>query len=123
MDLKEISETVYKFQNERDWNSTDPNHFISSILIELGELVEHYQWTNSFKELTDEEKRVLAYEFVDVLFYLFSLSHRSGIKDIEPYFKEKLVKLAVKFPLGITPEETVKRKAEYRKTGKNKLYD
>lgn len=123
MNLKELSKIVNDFQMERGWKIPEPNLLTSSIAIELGELIEHYQWQNSFKKLNAKEKKEVAFEFVDVFFYLFALAHRSGITDIEPYFLEKLNKLAVKYPIGINQKDYYRQKKKYRKTGKNKTYD
>ena len=119
MNLKELSKKGFDFQKERGWNIKDPNHLINSIIIELGELSEHYQWKNSFEKLTEVKKKEIAFEFVDVIVYLLSLSHRSGIEDLEPYFN----KLAKKWPVGTTKQEYREKHIEYRKTGKNKTYD
>ena len=55
--LKDLAEIVDKFCVERGWKNGDPNQLITSTHIELGELAEHYQWQNKFKELSEEEKR------------------------------------------------------------------
>lgn len=110
------------FEKERHWEQTNPNLIISSLLIELGELAEHYQWKNSFSEIDPSKKKEIGYEFVDVFFYLMQLAAGSDI-DIEQYFLEKLEKLKIKFPVGITENEYYKVKEEYRKQGKNKIYD
>lgn len=123
MNLKELSDTIRDFRLERKWENSDPNQLISSILIEFAELAEHYQWKNEFEKFDDEKKKEVAFEFVDVLVYLLTLAHKSGIDDIEPYFKEKIVKLAKKFPVGINDETWRKNHEEYRATGKNKTYD
>lgn len=120
--LREITEIIDNFGNERGWKNDDPNQLISSILIELGELAEHYQWKNSFSKLDAAKKQELGYEFVDVVIYLFRLASKSGI-DIEKYFDEKIVKLAKKFPIGLAKEDYAAVKDHYRKTGKNKTYD
>jgi NTP pyrophosphatase (non-canonical NTP hydrolase) len=122
MDIKELSKIAFQFQEERNWKIKDPNHLINSIVIELGELSEHYQWKKTFEKLSEEKKKEIAFEFVDVLVYLLSLAHRSGIEDLEPYFIEKLDKLAKKWPVGTTKKEYKEKHDEYRKTGKSKLY-
>ncbi|MBU0569519.1 hypothetical protein KKB40_01910 [Patescibacteria group bacterium] len=96
--LKDIENDVVKVCKERNWKNTDPNQLISSTMIELAELAEHYQWQNDFSKIDDLTKRgrdELGYEFVDVLFYLLRLAHRSGI-DIEEYFYKKLPKIRTK---------------------------
>ena len=96
--LKEIEKDVVQVCDGRNWNNTDPNQLIASIMIELAELAEHYQWQNDFSKidtLNKKGKDELGEEFVDVLFYLLRLSHRSGI-DIEKYFYKKLPKIKTK---------------------------
>ena len=96
--LGDIQDDVISVCEERDWKNTNPNQLISSILIELAELAEHYQWQNDFSKidnLSKAEKEELGYEFVDVLFYLLRLAHRSNI-DIEEYFYKKLPKIRTK---------------------------
>lgn len=120
--LKEITEIVHDFSEKRGWNNAIPNQLLVSIYIELSELAEHFQWSTEFEEIDDEKRREIGYEFVDVVFYLFRLADKLDI-DIEKYFMEKLPKLEEKFPIDV--DEDVWRKAhdEYRKTGKNKLYE
>ena len=120
--LQEITNIIVEFCDKRGWKNERPNDLIGSVLIELGELAEHYQWKNQFEIFDDEKKREVGYEFVDILFYLFRLSYNSGI-DIEKYFDEKLPKLEKKFPVNAKKGEWHKAHEEYRKTGKNKTYE
>ena len=93
--LKDMEDEVVKICEHKNWRTRDPNQLISSIMIELAELAEHYQWQNDFSKIEnfdEDEIRELGYEFVDVLFYMLRLAHRSGI-DIEKYFYEKLPKI------------------------------
>lgn len=96
--LQDLEDEIIKTCEMRDWQNKDPNQLISSILIELAELAEHYQWQNDFSKivkLPEEKKDELGFEFVDVLFYLLRLAHRSNI-DIEKYFYKKLPKIRTK---------------------------
>lgn len=117
--LKTIQNDVEKFCKERGWGNDDPNQLITSTLIELGELAEHYQWQNTFKKFNKKEKEEIGYEFVDVIFYLCRLANKSGI-DLEESFYKKLPKLEKKFKVGTNPKKV---HDEYRKNGKNKLYE
>jgi len=54
--LNQLIDQVADFSERRNWGNTNPNQLITSILIELGELGEHFQWDNEFKEYSDEEK-------------------------------------------------------------------
>jgi dCTP diphosphatase len=117
--MKNIQKKVDEFCKERGWLTDGPNELITSTMIELGELAEHYQWQKEFKELDETKKREIGYEFVDVIVYLCRIANRSGI-DIQDMFDEKLPKLAKKYPVGGDPK---KAHEEYRKNGKNKLYE
>ncbi len=117
--LKTMTKEVEEFCKKRNWNHESPNSLIAAILIEMGELAEHYQWQKEFKEFTEKEKKELGYEFVDVLIYFLRLASKSGI-DVEKYFYEKLPKLEKKFPVG---KDALKANKEYRENGKNKTYD
>jgi NTP pyrophosphatase (non-canonical NTP hydrolase) len=117
--MKKIQEDVESFCKERGWGNNDPNQLITSAMIELAELAEHYQWQSKFKDFDEKEKKEIGYEFVDVLFYLCRLANKSGV-DIQKSFEDKLPKLAEKYPVGKDPK---KAHEEYRKNGKNKLYE
>ncbi len=119
MTLKQLTERIREFCEERGWSHSNPTGLISSTLVEMGELAEHYQWQKEFKSFTKEEKKEISYEFVDVMWYLIRLADKSGI-DLEEAFEEKIPKLAKKFPVGSNPQE---QHDLYRKNGKNKLYD
>lgn len=120
--LKQFSEIVHNFATQRGWRNDDPNQLITSLIIEIGELSENYQWKSTFKKLSDDEKQQIGFEFVDVLFYLLQLANKSEI-NIEKYFDMKIKRLEEKFPLGQTTEDYKKVRKVYRKTGKNKLYE
>ncbi len=117
--FKEISKIVSEFCKARDWKHSSPTGLLTATYIELGELAEHYQWQKKFKKFSEQEKKEIAYEFVDVLWYLLRLAEKSGI-DIEEAFDEKIPKLEKKFPIGSDPK---KQHDLYRENGKNKLYD
>src|SRR3989344_7042066 len=117
--LKDLTNIIKEFCDTRDWKNDDPNQLISSMLIELGELAEHYQWENHFKEYDDNKKREMGYEFVDILFYLLRIASKSDI-DIEKYFDEKIIKLEKKFPIGA---DVLEQRKLYREKGLNKIYE
>lgn len=117
--LNDLVKRIDAFCIERNWNHEHPNSLIASTVIELGELAEHYQWQSKFSKFSEEEKKEIAFEFVDVLFYLYRLASITGI-DLEEAFNDKLPRLAKKFPIG---SDTKVQNKEYRKTGKNRLYD
>lgn len=117
--MNELIDQVVEFCEARDWKNDNPNQLISSIVIELGELAEHFQWSSQFKEYSEEEKLEIGYEMMDVLFYLFRLASKTGV-DLDKAFAEKIKKLEVKYPVGA---DWKKQHDEYRNSGKSKRYD
>lgn len=70
--LNDIAKEVREFSQARGWWNEKPTQLIASMLIELGELSEYYQWENDFskiKKLSEKEKTALGFEFFDVLFF------------------------------------------------------
>mgnify|MGYP002682517339 CR=1 FL=1 len=65
--LNDYIQEVANFAEVRGWENEDPNELLTSTVIELGELAEHYQWQKEFKKkYTEREKKEIGYEFVDV---------------------------------------------------------
>ncbi len=116
-----MSDIILKFSNDRGWNNDDPCELTSALFVEMGELADHYNWKHKFGDMTEEEKKEVGFEFVDVIFYLFQLANKSHI-DIEKYFDEKVPLLAEKYPAVRDEKLHDQRKKEYRITGKNRLY-
>ncbi|MGI5897615.1 MAG: MazG-like family protein [Candidatus Dojkabacteria bacterium] len=118
--LNDYIHDVIDFSEARNWKNESPNQLLAAILIELGELAEHYQWESTFKKkYSEKEKKMIGYEFVDVFFYLFRMAGRTGI-DMDKTFAEKLKKIEKKYYIGADDKT---QHELYRKTGKNKLYD
>ncbi|MBL8014709.1 MAG: hypothetical protein JNK26_00795 [Candidatus Doudnabacteria bacterium] len=118
--LKQIAKQISDFADSRGWKNDEPNHLITSLMIELSELAEYFQWKKSFPEFSNDERKAVAFELVDVLVYMLQIANKSGIKDLEPYFLLKMEKLGEKFAIG-ADWHTVHE--GYRKSGKNKFYD
>jgi len=121
--IKKMQRQVADFISGRNWYEDNPNHLITSVLIELAELAEHYQWKSSFKEInkgiTPNKKKEIGFEIVDVMVYLIRIANDTDI-DIGPLFAEKIQKLKIKYPDGKNQKQ---RQLAYRKSGKNKLYE
>jgi NTP pyrophosphatase (non-canonical NTP hydrolase) len=122
-ELKEIQTVIREFCKPRGWGGEAPNALLMSLVIEVAELGEHFQWKTRWPKLSKDEKKSVRYEIVDVLFYLLRIAEECDIYDMGALFYEKLDKLAIKFPAGASSDEYKKIRAEYRKTGKNNLYD
>lgn len=121
--LKELKDIVEEFCVERNWQNNDPKQLLLSAFIELGELAEHYQWVKDGDWHQEAEKqKAIAYEFVDIFFYLIRFMNKSDL-DFSSTFFDKVDKLAQKYPVSLKRSEYQKVKDSYRLSGKNQLYD
>ncbi|HTE58398.1 MAG TPA: MazG-like family protein [Verrucomicrobiae bacterium] len=91
--FEEISQLIWKHLEERDWLGNSPRGYATSIAIEAGELLEHYQWS----EKAVGDKQALADELADILIYCFQYAQRTDI-DMTQAIKQKLKKAAQKYP-------------------------
>ncbi|WP_297437405.1 nucleotide pyrophosphohydrolase [Thermococcus sp.] len=102
MDFRELEERVVAFRNARDWAKyhTSKNLAISAA-VELGELLEHFQWESDGEILeavkNPAKKEAIADEIADVVIYLTLLAHELGI-DAGRAVERKLRKNEGKYP-------------------------
>ncbi|OGW84085.1 MAG: nucleotide pyrophosphohydrolase [Omnitrophica bacterium RIFCSPLOWO2_01_FULL_45_10] len=100
-DIKQLTEKIKKFRDERDWMQFH-NHkdMAISLAIEAAELLEHFQWktleeTNKHAEDFKDE---ISEELADIAMYLFELSDNLGI-DLSKAIEDKLTKNNRKYPI------------------------
>jgi len=101
-EIKEITEKIKKFRDERDWMQFH-NHkdMALSLLLEAAEVLEHFQWKSN-EEITgyvEKSKDDIADELADVAIYLFELADNMKI-DLSKAISEKLDKNAKKYPVS-----------------------
>lgn len=88
-----VSESIRAFVEERDWSQFhSPSNLAKSIVIEAGELLECFQWTDDY----DEAKVVE--ELADVLTYCHLLADKLGV-DPDAAVLSKLEKSRSKYPV------------------------
>lgn len=128
--FEELKNTMVDFVNARGeaWQKHNKRtkSLLLSAFIEMGELSEKFQWQDiDYTPKNEEERKEIAYELVDVFNYLFMFIETCKI-DFPKYFFEKMKKLEKKYPvesIALGSKEYYRRKKEYRKTGKNVLYE
>jgi len=112
--IKQITEKIKKFRDERDWMQFhDPKSMSASITIEAAELLEHFQWRSKeeVEEYIKTNKDEIAEEIADVAMFLFELADNLGLDLIE-IMEKKLQKNSEKYPV---------EKAKGKHTKYNKL--
>lgn len=91
---KEIIKEILEFRDARGWGQAHtPHNLASSIVIEAAELLENYQWGESYADSVNVKE-----EIADILIYTYMLTERLGL-DIYEIIREKLVKNAIKYPV------------------------
>ncbi|MDN3668647.1 nucleotide pyrophosphohydrolase [Echinicola jeungdonensis] len=94
-DIKEITDALIKFRNERDWEQFhNPKDLSLGISIEAGELLEQFLWKDSPNANTEKVKEELA----DVLAYAFLLAEKYDF-DVKKIVLEKIRKNSEKYPV------------------------
>jgi len=96
VNLKDLEEIIKKFTIERNWRKFHtPKNLATSIAIETGELLEHFQWKDEC-----ENKKDISFEMADILAYLLLLANKCEI-DLEKAFLEKMKINEAKYPADI----------------------
>jgi dCTP diphosphatase len=100
-EIKQITEKIKKFRDERDWMQFhDPKNMAVSIILEASELLEHFQWktTEEVEKYARQNHAEIKDEIADIALYLFELADNLGINLIEA-MEQKLKKNEMKYPV------------------------
>jgi len=97
-DIKEITEALIKFRDERDWAQFhDSKNLATAISIEAAELNELFLW-KTIKESEEVNKDKIKEELADVLAYSFLLANRHGF-NIKEIVLDKIKRNGEKYPV------------------------
>jgi len=113
-DLKELTNKVIKFRDDRDWKQFhNPKDLAISLSLEAGELMEHFQWKNKeeIEKYIVEHKEEIADELADVFYWVLLIANDLNI-DPAKALQKKLKKNEEKYPV---------EKAKGKHTKYNKL--
>lgn len=98
-----LREFVTKFRDERDWRQFhDPKNLAEALVIEAGELLEHFLWRDKSQVVQylqeAAQKEEVADELADVLGYALLMADAIGV-DIAEAMERKYRKNAAKYPI------------------------
>ncbi len=113
-EIKELTNKIKKFQDERDWRQFHNHKDVAlSLVLEAAELLEHFQWKSpqEVDQHAKECKDEIADELADVAIYLFEFADNLGI-DLSSAIEQKIVKNGIEYPI---------EKSKGRHTKHNKL--
>ncbi len=99
--LRDLTDQLSLFAKERDWEQFhSPKNLASALIVEAGELLEHFQWLTEAqsRELPADKREAVAAEVADVLLYLLQLATALGIDPIQAA-QTKLAANALKYPI------------------------
>ncbi|MBL8304730.1 MAG: nucleotide pyrophosphohydrolase [Ideonella sp.] len=101
--LQNLARQVDQFAKDRDWQqSHSPKNLASALVVEAGELLEHFQWLTEeqSRALSPEKRSAVGAEVADVLLYLIQLASALGIDPIAAA-QAKLKVNAQKYPADL----------------------
>lgn len=99
--IAQLAQRLQQFADARDWGQFhSPKNLASALIVEAGELLEHFQWMtqDQSRQLGAEKKQAVAHEMADVLLYLVQLSSALGV-DLMAAASEKMAINAQKYPV------------------------
>jgi len=108
--ITEITEKILEFRDAREWKKYHtPKNLALSLVIELGELFESFQWqTNEeIKESFEKIRENVEDEIADVSIYLFLLAHELEV-NLEEIVLKKIERNSEKYPIGSLTDEEIK---------------
>lgn len=94
-DIKDITQALLKFRNERDWEQFhNPKDLALAINIEAGELLELFLW----KSAEDANKEKVKEELADIFSFAFLFADKYGF-DVKQIVLDKIKLNAEKYPV------------------------
>ncbi len=91
--MEDLIKRIIKFRDDRDWKQFhSPENLAKSIVIEAAELLEHFQWGNTF----DSEQ--VSDELADVMNYCVLLADCLDIDLVQAMYK-KIDSNEMKYPV------------------------
>lgn len=108
--LRDLAAQLNRFAQERDWSQFhSPKNLASALVVEAGELLEHFQWATEAESraLSEEKLAEVGAEIADVLLYLVQLSSALGIDPIAAA-NAKIEVNALKYPVSLSRGSSMK---------------
>lgn len=92
--LEELKQKIDQFNKERDWDKFhSPSNLAKSIVIEAGELMECFQWSDDDYNIEEVKE-----ELADVMNYCIQLASKLNL-DVKEIVENKLALTEKKYPV------------------------
>lgn len=92
--LNDLAQRLQEFADARQWaRFHSPKNLASALIVEAGELLEHFQWLTEeqSRQLPDDKREAIGAEIADVLLYLVQLSTALKLDPVEKALKKLAV--------------------------------
>ncbi len=102
-EIVELQAALRHFAIERDWGQFhSPKNLASALVVEAGELLEHFQWLTEYqsRNLPEHANEPIAHEIADVFIYLLQLSSALGIDPVDAA-RKKITANGLKYPVPL----------------------
>lgn len=99
--VNEIIKKIITFRDARDWkNLNNPKDVALSLVLEAGEVMEHFQWKNKeeIEKYIKTNKDDIGEELADVLYWILLMGHDLDI-DVFDALDKKIKKNEEKYPV------------------------
>lgn len=102
-DIKKLQARLRAFAEQRDWKQFhSPKNLSMALIVEAGELAEHFQWLTQEESfnLTDKKQQAVGEELADIFVYLVRLADQLGI-DLPEVVDRKIALNETKYPADL----------------------
>jgi len=99
-ELEEVRVLISNFAKERDWDQFhSPKNLSMALIVEAGELVEHFQWMkqSDSRALEKDKLEAVGEELADILVYLVRIAEQLDI-DLISAVRKKMQSNEAKYP-------------------------
>jgi NTP pyrophosphatase (non-canonical NTP hydrolase) len=99
--IEELTNRIIAFRDARDWKQFhNPKDVALSMVLEAGEVMEHFQWKNAEEMIkySETNKTEIGEELADVLYWVLLMGHDLKI-DVLEALEKKIEKNAEKYPV------------------------
>jgi len=103
-EVEQLREKLREFARRRDWEQFhSPKNLSAALIVEAGELVEHFQWLTEeqSRALEEETRREVAMEMADVFIYLLRLADQLDVDLVQAAF-EKMAINEKRYPVELS---------------------
>jgi NTP pyrophosphatase (non-canonical NTP hydrolase) len=108
--LDDLARQLDQFARDRDWQQFhSPKNLASALIVEAGELLEHFQWLTEeqSRSLSPDRRDAVGAEVADVLLYLIQLAAALGVDPIAAA-QAKLKLNAQRYPVELARGSSAK---------------